>query len=74
MKFELLPLSAKIIIVEQFGELISKLKEEGQHYALYLINDFYAEVTYKGETKIISDIQKVSEASRLYLYCKDLDI
>ena len=74
MKFEFLPLSAKIIIVEQFGELVSRLEEGGRHYALYLINDFYAEVRYKGNTKIIESIEKLHEGTRLHLYCPDLDL
>ena len=74
MKFEYLPLSAKIIIVEQFGEKIGLIEEEGSHYALYLVNDFYVEIHYKGSTRIIEQIEKVTSASRLHLYCPDPDL
>lgn len=72
MKFDTLPIQAKRIIIEEFGELISSLEHEQEVAELYLLNDFYVEVLYRGVNAY--KIEKVSSSQRLIPYCPTLDL
>jgi hypothetical protein len=71
MKFENLPLSSQIIVLEQFGERVGLIEAQGRETALYLLNDFYVEVIYKGYTRIIERIDRVAGGERLARYCPE---